>query len=79
MGFSLETEALMLVVRRKAGESIVMGGEINVSILAVEGDRVKIGVTAPPDVAIVRAELLTRGSPVHGEPLLQDPCSTARS
>jgi carbon storage regulator len=69
----------MLVMRRKAGESIIIGGEIDVAILAVEGERVKIGVTAPSNVAIVRAELLTRVSPVHGEPLLQDSCSTARS
>jgi carbon storage regulator len=48
----------MLVLRRKAGESIVLGRDICVSVLAIEGERVKIGVTAPPGVSIVRDELL---------------------
>lgn len=48
----------MLVLRRKVGESIVLAGVINVSVLAVEGERVKIGISAPPDVTIVREELL---------------------
>ncbi|GHO44800.1 carbon storage regulator [Ktedonospora formicarum] len=48
----------MLVLRRKVGESIVLAGVINISVLAVEGERVKIGISAPPDVSIVREELL---------------------
>jgi len=48
----------MLVLRRKVGESIVLDGVINVSVLAVEGERVKIGISAPSDVTIVREELL---------------------
>ncbi len=48
----------MLVLRRKVGESIVLAGEISISVLAVEGERVKIGISAPPDVTIVREELL---------------------
>jgi carbon storage regulator len=48
----------MLVLRRKVGESIILGGVITVSVLAVEGERVKIGITAPPEVTIVREELV---------------------
>ncbi len=48
----------MLVLRRKVGESIVLDGVINISVLAVEGERVKIGISAPPNVTIVREELL---------------------
>jgi carbon storage regulator len=48
----------MLVLRRKIGESIILDGVISVSVLAVEGERVKIGITAPPEVTIVREELL---------------------
>jgi carbon storage regulator len=54
----LVKEATMLVLRRKVGESIILDGVINVSVLAVEGERVKIGISAPPDVTIVREELL---------------------
>ncbi|HLZ63878.1 MAG TPA: carbon storage regulator [Ktedonosporobacter sp.] len=53
----------MLVLRRKVGESIVLAGVINISVLAVEGERVKIGISAPPDVTIVREELLRVTSP----------------
>ena len=49
----------MLVLRRKVGESVVLAGAITVSVLAVEGERVKIGISAPPDVTIVREELLS--------------------
>lgn len=52
----------MLVLRRKVGESIILDGVISVSVLAVEGERVKIGITAPPDVTIVREELLKSAS-----------------
>jgi len=48
----------MLVLRRKVGESIILDGVISVSVLAVEGERVKIGITAPAEITIVREELL---------------------
>jgi carbon storage regulator len=48
----------MLVLRRKVGESIILAGVISISVLAVEGERVKIGINAPADVTIVREELL---------------------
>jgi carbon storage regulator len=48
----------MLVLRRKVNEAIVLDGRIEVKVLAVEGERVKIGITAPSDVPIFRAELL---------------------
>jgi carbon storage regulator len=59
----------MLVLRRKVGESIVIAGVINISVLAVEGERVKIGISAPPDVTIVREELLRA---VNGIAIEQD-------
>jgi carbon storage regulator len=48
----------MLVLRRKAGEAIVLNGTIVIHVLAVEGERVKLGINAPPEVVIVRSELL---------------------
>lgn len=48
----------MLILRRKVGESIILDGAISISVLAVEGGRVKIGISAPSDVSIVRKELL---------------------
>jgi len=60
----------MLVLRRKAGEAIVLNGVVKIIILTVEGDRVKLGIEAPPDIIIVRDELLHDAgmpSPPHGE------------
>jgi len=48
----------MLVLRRKASEAIVLNQVIVIRVLAVEGDRVKLGIEAPPDVIVVREELL---------------------
>jgi len=64
----------MLVLRRKVGETIVLDGVINISVLAVEGERVKIGIVAPPDVTIVRQELLkpaNDATPQEKEPVLR--------
>jgi len=56
----------MLVLRRKAGEAIVLNGTITIHVLAVEGERVKLGISAPPDVVIVRSELLEDQEPGPG-------------
>lgn len=48
----------MLVLRRKFGETLVIDENIEVVVLQVEGDRVKLGIQAPKDVEIVRKELL---------------------
>jgi carbon storage regulator len=47
----------MLVLSRKRGESIVIGGGITVTVLAVEGNRVKLGFVGPSDVPIHREEV----------------------
>ncbi|HKV85313.1 MAG TPA: carbon storage regulator [Ktedonobacterales bacterium] len=58
----------MLVLRRKAGEAIVLNGVITIHVLAVEGERVKLGISAPPEVVIVRSELL-EGQGQSGGPM----------
>ncbi len=47
----------MLVISRKMDESITIGDNIVVTILAVEGDRVKIGIDAPRELIILRQEI----------------------
>jgi len=47
----------MLVLTRKAEESLVIGDQITLTILAVEGDRVKIGIQAPREISIHRKEV----------------------
>ena len=47
----------MLVLTRRVDESIAIGDDILVTVLAVEGDRVKIGITAPREITILRQEV----------------------
>jgi carbon storage regulator len=47
---------LMLILSRKATEEIVIDGRIRVAILSIRGNRVKVGITAPSDVAVLRTE-----------------------
>lgn len=49
----------MLVLSRKKGESLLIGDHIELSILEVTGDVVKIGIKAPKEVPILRKELFT--------------------
>lgn len=47
----------MLVLTRKLGETIVIGGCIKVKLLQIGNDRVRIGIEAPPDVVVDREEV----------------------
>lgn len=46
----------MLVLTRKVEESLLLGGEIRITVLGVSGDKVRIGVDAPRHVKILRGE-----------------------
>lgn len=47
----------MLVLTRRAGESIVIGNDVTVTVLEVRGDQIRIGIDAPKDVPIHREEV----------------------
>lgn len=47
----------MLVLSRKAGESIILGDDIEVTVLEVKGESVKLGVKAPKEIPVWRKEL----------------------
>ena len=47
----------MLVLSRKVGEKLVIDGCITVQIVAVEGNKVRIGISAPPEVRVDREEV----------------------
>lgn len=47
----------MLVLSRKKNESIMIGDQVEIQILAVEGDQVKIGIVAPRDIKVHRTEV----------------------
>ena len=48
----------MLVLSRKLNETIVIGDNIRVTLLGIDGDKIKLGVDAPRDVKVFREELL---------------------
>ena len=47
----------MLALTRKKGEALVVNNNIEITILEIRGDQIKIGITAPKDVPIYRKEV----------------------
>lgn len=47
----------MLVLSRRVKERIILGDEIVVTVLRLDGDRVRLGVEAPRDIIVLRGEL----------------------
>ena len=50
----------MLVLTRRCGESIVINDHIIVQVVGIKGDKVRLGITAPPDVTVDREEVHQR-------------------
>ncbi len=50
----------MLVLSRKSNEEIVIGSNIRVKILEINGNRVRIGISAPNHVPVLREEIFAR-------------------
>ena len=48
----------MLILQRRTGESVVIGEDIRVTVVSIEGGRVRLAISAPPEVSILRSELL---------------------
>lgn len=50
----------MLILTRRVGETVMIGGDVTVTVLGVKGNQVRIGVNAPRDVAVHREEIFER-------------------
>ena len=62
----------MLALSRKLGESIVIGKDIKISILQINGDQIKIGIDAPKNVTIYREEFFKQIEEDNKEALKQN-------
>jgi carbon storage regulator CsrA len=55
----------MLVLSRKVNEQIVIGDQIRITVVSIRGNQVRIGFEAPPNVPILREELLSSREPAE--------------
>jgi carbon storage regulator len=59
----------MLVLTRKTNQSIMIGDDVEVSVLAVSRDKIRLGITAPRDVPVFRKEVYLS---IKGEQMSSD-------
>lgn len=50
----------MLILTRRAGETLMIGDDVTITVLGVKGNQVRIGVNAPKNVAVHREEIYQR-------------------
>ncbi|MGD0058525.1 MAG: carbon storage regulator CsrA [Verrucomicrobiia bacterium] len=62
----------MLVLTRKVGESVVIDGQVVVSVLRLEGDTIKLGIQAPVEVPVHRQEVYEEIQRTNRQALVYD-------
>ena len=50
----------MLILTRKSGEKLMVGDDVEITVLGVKGNQVRVGVSAPKDIAVHREEVYIR-------------------
>lgn len=69
----------MLALSRKKGEAIIINNNVEVTILEVKGDQVKIGITAPRDVPVYRKEVYVQIQEANKESVNADGMEALRN
>lgn len=50
----------MLILTRKVGESVIVGDDVKLTVLAAKGNQIRLGIIAPRNVAVHREEIFNR-------------------
>lgn len=50
----------MLILTRRVGETVIIGNDVDITVLGVKGNQVRLGVKAPRDVSVHREEIYRR-------------------
>lgn len=62
----------MLVLARRGGQSIIIGENIEITVVEVQGDKVKLGISAPKEVPVMRKELLEEAKSANKQAVSPD-------
>lgn len=62
----------MLILTRRIGEKLIVGGNVTLTVLGVKGNQIRVGIDAPPEVKVYREEIYNKIQAEKETPVLDD-------